>query len=121
MKLLRYGPKGAEKPGCLDAEGVLRDLSAATPDFVGEAVSLSAMDALRNVDLSTCPVIEGDVRLGAALADIPNFYCIGQNYAKHARESGAEPPTEPILFNKSSTALSGPFDTVVLPKEAEKG
>ncbi|MEM9229633.1 MAG: fumarylacetoacetate hydrolase family protein [Pseudomonadota bacterium] len=121
MKLLRYGPVGAEKPGCLDADGAIRDLSSVTGDFMGNAVSLRAIASLKTVDLASLPLVEADVRLGAALADVPNFYCIGQNYAKHALESGAEPPTEPILFNKSSTALSGPNDTVILPKDTTKG
>lgn len=121
MKLLRYGPKGAEKPGCMLDDGSLRDLSAITPDFAGEAVSCEALQKLAVRDFRALSPVENDVRLGAALASVSNFYCIGQNYAKHAAESGAEPPKEPIIFTKSTTALSGPFDDVMLPDGAEKG
>ncbi|MBR9653342.1 2-hydroxyhepta-2,4-diene-1,7-dioate isomerase, partial [Thalassobius aquimarinus] len=83
MKLLRYGPKGQEKPGILDADGNVRDLSGKVDDFAGEAVSLTAIDAIRAIDIDTLPVVTPE-RIGACLADVPNFYCIGLNYAKHA-------------------------------------
>jgi 2,4-didehydro-3-deoxy-L-rhamnonate hydrolase len=120
MKLLRYGPKGSEKPGLLDADGRIRDLSAHSADFARAAVSLEALDALRRVDAGSLPVVEGAPRIGACLADVPNFLCIGLNYALHAKESGAEPPKEPILFNKHSSALAGPYDDVVIPKDSRK-
>ncbi|MGR3370663.1 MAG: fumarylacetoacetate hydrolase family protein [Sagittula sp.] len=120
MKLLRYGPAGQEKPGMLDDEGRVRDLSAHVSDFAGESVSIEALDKLRSVDVSSLPVVENPGRIGACLATVPNFFCIGLNYAKHAAETGAEPPKEPIIFNKATSSLSGPFDPVVIPRGSVK-
>jgi len=120
MKLLRYGQPGSERPGLLDADGQIRDLSAHTSDLAGEAVSLGALDALRRLDPSQLPVVEGAPRIGACLASTPNFHCIGLNYAEHAAESGGRPPSEPVLFSKATSALSGPYDPVIQPKESEK-
>jgi len=120
MKLMRFGPKGSEKPGMADDDGRLRDLSAHTWDLVGDAVSLDAMDALRKIDPESLPIVHDASRIGQALADVPNFYCIGLNYAKHAAETGATPPAEPIIFSKATTALSGPFDPVMMPKDSQK-
>ncbi|WP_417724047.1 fumarylacetoacetate hydrolase family protein [Salipiger sp.] len=121
MKLLRVGPKGAEKPAVIDAEGKIRDLSGKVPDFAGAGVSLEAIDAIRALDLSALPELSADERIGCCLASVPNFFCIGLNYAKHAAETGAEPPKEPIIFNKATSALSGPFDDVVIPRASTKG
>jgi 2,4-diketo-3-deoxy-L-fuconate hydrolase len=121
MKLLRYGPVGQEKPGMLDADGQVRDLSAHVSDFAGASVSLDALDALRALDPASLPVVADPGRLGACLASVPNFFCIGLNYAKHAAETGAEPPKEPIIFSKATSALSGPFDPVVIPRNSVKG
>ena len=120
MKLLRYGNKGTEKPGILDANGAVRDLSAHVSDFAGEAVSLDALDAVHKIDVNSLPVVENPGRIGSCLATVPNFFCVGLNYAKHAEETGAEPPKEPIIFSKASSALSGPFDPVIIPKGSEK-
>ncbi|MGC9369685.1 MAG: fumarylacetoacetate hydrolase family protein [Paracoccaceae bacterium] len=120
MKLLRFGPAGHEKPGILDDNGTVRDLSGRVGDFRGEAVSLEALDALRKIDVNDLPVVENPGRLGSCLADVPNFFCIGLNYAKHAAETGAEPPKEPIIFSKATSALSGPFDPVIIPRGSEK-
>jgi len=120
MKLLRYGNKGTEKPGILDANGAVRDLSAHVCDFAGETVSLDALDAVRKIDVNSLPVVENPGRIGSCLATVPNFFCVGLNYAKHAEETGAEPPKEPIIFSKASSALSGPFDPVIIPKGSEK-
>jgi 2,4-diketo-3-deoxy-L-fuconate hydrolase len=120
MKLLRYGNKGTEKPGILDANGAVRDLSGHVLDFAGEAVSLDALDAVRKIDVNSLPVVENPGRIGSCLATVPNFFCVGLNYAKHAEETGAEPPKEPIIFSKASSALSGPFDPVIIPKGSEK-
>jgi len=120
MKLLRYGNKGTEKPGILDANGAVRDLSAHVRDFAGEAVSLDALDAVHKIDVNSLPVVENPGRIGSCLATVPNFFCVGLNYAKHAEETGAEPPKEPIIFSKASSALSGPFDPVIIPKGSEK-
>lgn len=121
MKLLRYGPKGQEKPGCLDDDGGIRDLSTAVPDFVGVNVSIETLGRLKSLDISALPIVEGSPRIGSCLADVPNFYCIGLNYTQHAIESGMDIPTEPIIFSKATSALSGPFDRVILPKSAQKG
>jgi 2-keto-4-pentenoate hydratase/2-oxohepta-3-ene-1,7-dioic acid hydratase in catechol pathway len=120
MKLLRFGPKGQEKTGVLDADGAVRDLSAIVPDLSGEAVSLEALSRLADLDLNSLPVVEDPGRIGACLSHVPNFYCIGLNYALHAEEAGMDKPKEPILFSKASSALSGPFDPVIIPRGSEK-
>ena len=120
MKLLRVGPVGQERPACLDATGVIRDLTGVTADFEGEGVSLDALEALKGVDLSALPAVEGNPRIGAAVARVETFYAIGLNYAQHADEAGMEPPKEPILFNKSASCLAGPNDALTLPKGSEK-
>jgi len=116
MKLLRYGPPGEERPGMLDAAGRIRDLSAVVADFVGETVALPALAALGDLDPESLPAIEGEPRIGPCLARVANFHCVGLNYARHAAETGARTPTEPVLFNKATTALSGPYDDVIRPK-----
>jgi 2,4-diketo-3-deoxy-L-fuconate hydrolase len=121
MKLLRFGPKGQEKPGVLDADGQVRDLSGKVGDLAGSGVSLEALDAIRGLDLDSLPVAENPGRIGACLASVPNFFCIGLNYAKHAAETGAQPPKEPIIFSKASSALSGPNDPVIIPRNSVKG
>jgi len=120
MKLLRVGPVGQEKPACLDATGVIRDLTGVAADFEGEGVSLDAIEALKGVDLTALPAVEGNSRIGAAVARVETFYAIGLNYAQHAAEAGMEPPKEPILFNKSASCLAGPNDPLTLPKGSEK-
>ena len=92
MKLLRVGPVGQEKPACLDATGVIRDLTGVATDFEGEGVSLDALEALKGVDLTALPAVEGNSRIGAAVARVETFYAIGLNYAQHAAEAGMEPP-----------------------------
>ena len=120
MKLLRYGPAGAEKTGMLDDAGRVRDLSAHAPELAGAAVSLPALDGLRAIDPGVLPVVDDPGRIGPCLSWVPNFFCIGLNYARHATETGATPPPEPILFSKASSALSGPEDPVVLPRGSVK-
>ena len=120
MKLLRYGPIGQEKPGCLDADGNIRDLSAHVTDFAGQTVSLDAIKTLKSIDTSTLPLIDGSPRIGCILADVPNFFCIGLNYAKHAAETGATLPPEPLLFNKATSALNGPNDIIKIPRGSSK-
>ncbi|WP_281683611.1 fumarylacetoacetate hydrolase family protein [Thalassobaculum salexigens] len=121
MKLLRFGPKGQEKPGVLDADGQVRDLSGKVGDLAGSGVSIEALDAIRGLDLDSLPVVENPGRIGACVASVPNFFCIGLNYAKHAAETGAQPPKEPIIFSKASSALSGPNDPVIIPRNSVKG
>jgi len=120
MKLLRFGPAGQEKPGILDADGNVRDLSGKVADFAGAGVSLDALEAIRAIDINSLPVVSDPGRIGACLADVPNFYCVGLNYAKHAAETGMDAPSEPILFSKASTALSGPNDDVIIPRGSQK-
>ncbi|MFZ5961870.1 fumarylacetoacetate hydrolase family protein [Thalassococcus sp. BH17M4-6] len=120
MKLLRFGPAGQEKPGLLDTDGQVRDLSGKVADFAGAGVSLESLDKIRALDVDSLPVVSDPGRIGACLAWVPNFFCIGLNYAKHAAETGAEPPKEPILFSKATSALSGPFDPVMIPRGSEK-
>jgi 2-keto-4-pentenoate hydratase/2-oxohepta-3-ene-1,7-dioic acid hydratase in catechol pathway len=118
MKLLRYGPVGQEKPGILDETGNIRALAG--PDFSGKGVSFERLRQLRSVDLASLPIVEEPGRIGSCLGDVPNFFCVGLNYANHAAEAGAEPPKEPILFSKASSALSGPNDPVIIPRGSEK-
>ncbi len=120
MKLLRFGPKGQERPAMLDAQGNIRDLSGHAGDLAGDGVSLEALEVLRGIDPDSLPLVENPGRIGPCLGWVPNFYCIGLNYARHAAETGAEPPAEPILFNKATTALSGPEDPVVIPRGSVK-
>lgn len=120
MKLLRYGPAGQERPGILDADGKVRDLSGKVPDFAGAGVSLEALAKVRGIDAGSLPVVDNPGRIGACLASVPNFYCIGLNYAKHAAESGLPEPKEPVVFNKATSCLSGPNDTVIIPRNSVK-
>jgi 2-keto-4-pentenoate hydratase/2-oxohepta-3-ene-1,7-dioic acid hydratase in catechol pathway len=120
MKLLRFGPQGQEKPGVLDAQGQVRDLSGQVADFAGDGVSLAALDRIRALDFDSLPLVADPGRIGACLAHVPNFYCIGLNYAKHAAETGMAAPSEPILFTKAASALSGPNDPVIIPRGSEK-
>ncbi len=119
MKLLRYGPEEREKPGCLDADGNIRDLSAYTADFVGASVSLENIEKLKALDPTTLPLVEGDTRIARALSDVPNFFCIGLNYAKHAAETGSKLPPEPLIFNKATSALSDPYGTIQIPRDSK--
>lgn len=118
MKLLRYGPIGAEKPGLVDADGNIRDLSALVPD-IGGAV-LCDLDQLRSVDVANLPLVPGNPRLGACVAGTGKFMCIGLNYADHAAESGMPLPSEPVLFMKATSAICGPDDPILIPRGAEK-
>lgn len=120
MKLLRYGPAGQEKPGLLDAGGAVRDLSGKVEDFAGAGVSLTALERIRAIDPATLPVVEAPGRLGSCVGWVPNFFCIGLNYAKHAAETGMAEPAEPIVFSKATSALSGPNDPVIIPRASHK-
>ncbi|MFC0407417.1 fumarylacetoacetate hydrolase family protein [Roseomonas elaeocarpi] len=120
MKLLRHGPAGAEKPGLLDTDGTIRDLSAVIPDLAGEALSPAGLDRLRALDPATLPAVAPGTRLGPPVSGMRNFVCIGLNYADHAAETGAPIPKEPIIFLKSLGALQGPNDDVVIPKGSSK-
>lgn len=120
MKLVRFGEAGAEKPGIVDAQNKIRDLSAHIPDFTGQYLSPASLDAIRKIDLSTLPLaLEGE-RLGAPVAGTRTFIAIGLNYADHAKETGQEIPAEPILFNKAASCICGPFDDVMYPKNSDR-
>ncbi len=120
MKLLRYGPKGQEKPGMLDAGGAIRDLSGVIADLRGEALSPAGLARLAALDPASLPPVSGTPRLGPPVAGMTNFVCIGLNYADHAAETGSPIPKEPIVFLKSLGALSGPNDDVVIPRGSVK-
>ena len=120
MKLCRYGPKGAEKPGVVDAEGKLRDLSRIIPDLTPDTVRLSQLARLREVDLATLPIVGNDQRYGVPVAQIGKIIAVGLNYADHAAESNLPVPPEPIFFTKAITSLTGPNDTVMKPRDATK-
>src|SRR5579859_6170408 len=120
MKLLRYGPKGQEKPGLLDATGEIRDLSAVVADINPETLAPASLAKLRKLDPATLPAVAGKPRLGVPLAQIPKLVCVGLNYTDHAKETGAAIPKEPILFMKAISALNGPNDDVVLLKNSQK-
>jgi 2-keto-4-pentenoate hydratase/2-oxohepta-3-ene-1,7-dioic acid hydratase in catechol pathway len=120
MRLLRYGPKGAEKPGLLDGQGRIRDLSREVPDINGAALAPENLARLAARNPESLPLVEGTPRVGAPVAHVPNLICIGLNYADHAAETGAEPPVEPVLFSKAVSALAGPNDDLPLPRGSEK-
>lgn len=120
MKLLRYGEKGAEKPGLLDNDGVIRDLSSLVADIDGSSLSDAVLETLRAQDTSALPVVEGNPRLGACVNHVGKFVCIGLNYADHAAESGMALPEEPVIFFKATSAITGPNDQVEIPRGSVK-
>ena len=120
MKLVRYGEKGAEKPGLIDKSGQLRDLSAHLKDLDGNAYSPASLKKLAAIDPASLPAVAGKPRLGAPVTGISKFVAIGLNYADHAKETGAQIPSEPIFFLKANTALSGPHDAVEKPRGSTK-
>ena len=120
MKLLRYGAKGKEKPGLLDSEGRLRDLSAVIPDITGETISPKGLARLKKIKPESLPLVRGKPRLGACIANPQKFIAIGLNYSDHAAESGLQVPKEPVVFTKQVSCLSGPFDDVTLPPKSKK-
>ena len=119
MKLLRHGPAGSEKPGVLDGEGTIRDLSAHLGDLDGAALSDASIDKLRAIDLSSLPQVNAGTRLGACVANVGKLICVGLNYSDHAAESGMEVPPEPVLFFKATSSIVGPDDTIEIPKGSE--
>ncbi|CUH44949.1 fumarylacetoacetate hydrolase family protein [Ruegeria atlantica] len=120
MKLLRFGPKGAEKPGLLDAKGAIRNLSGVIDDLTGELLGDEALDRLRRLDTASLPLVDGQPRIGACVGQVGKFVCIGLNYADHAAESGMELPQEPVIFFKATSAIIGPNDTVEIPRGSVK-
>lgn len=124
MKLLRYGPKGQEKPGMLDAGGRVRDLSRRVPDIAGAALHPDALALLAAIDPETLPLVPGtpqaDLRLGPCVGGVGKFVCIGLNYADHAAEAGLPVPAEPVVFAKWTSAIAGPDDDLTLPRGSVK-
>lgn len=120
MKLVRYGAIGAEKPGLIDAEGKIRDLSDLVGDIAGATLSDAGLDLIRSVDPATLPEVDADVRLGPCVGGIGKIVAIGLNYSDHAAEAGMAVPPEPIMFMKATSCLSGPNDPVIIPRGSEK-
>jgi 2-keto-4-pentenoate hydratase/2-oxohepta-3-ene-1,7-dioic acid hydratase in catechol pathway len=120
MKLVRYGPAGREKPGILDQDGKIRDLSRIVPDIAGEALSPSGLAKIRKAKLAKLPPVKGKPRLGPCVGGTRHFIAIGLNYADHAAETGAAIPKEPIIFSKAPTCIVGPNDNIMVPKDSTK-
>lgn len=120
MKLLRYGEAGSEKPGLLDADGTIRDLSAHVADIAGTVLHPASLEMLSKLDPKSLPAVSGKPRLGACVAGTGKFICIGLNYSDHAAETGATVPSEPIIFMKASSAIVGPDDDVLIPRGSVK-
>ena len=118
MKLVRFGKRGAEKPGAIDENGDLRDLSGVVADIAGEV--LADLSALKALDLSALPKVPGTPRLGACVGGTGKFMCIGLNYSDHAAEAGMQVPSEPVLFMKATSAICGPNDPIIVPRGSGK-
>ena len=120
MKLCRYGTRGAEKPGLIDVDGRIRDLSGVIADVTPADVTSEALARLAALDPASLPLVEGSPRYGVPVAGIGKFIAIGLNYADHAKEAGLEPPPEPIFFTKAISCLTGPNDPVMIPRDSQK-
>jgi ureidoglycolate lyase len=120
MKLFRWGPKGQEKPGLLDKDGKMRDLSRTVKDIDRSVLTPEGLAKLRAIDPASLPLVEGKPRLGPCIADVGKLVCVGLNYTDHAKETGSPTPKEPVLFMKATTSINGPNDDVMLPKSSQK-
>ena len=120
MRLLRYGNQGQEKPGILDSQGRVRDLSGVVPDISGDVLGRSGLAGLAKLDPDTLPLVSGSARIGAPIGVVPKFFGIGLNYRDHAEETGMPIPEVPIVFAKASSCVSGPYDPVLVPKGFER-
>ena len=120
MKLLRFGPAGQERPGMLDADGKIRDLSAIVPDINGNTIDPAGLAKLVATDPATLPIVHGEPRIGPCVGQVSKFVAVGLNYSDHAAETGSPIPTEPILFNKATSCIVGANDDVMLPKDSVK-
>lgn len=120
MKLVRFGNPGQEKPGLVDAQGQIRDLSAHVKDIDGSTIGPASLDKLRKIDPASLPLAPAGVRLGPCIGDVRNFLAVGLNYADHAKEAGMAIPAEPILFSKLANTIVGPNDNVMIPKGSTK-
>lgn len=120
MKLVRYGNPGKEKPGLIDAQGQLRDLSKVVPDITPSLLSDAALKKIAKLDASKLPAVKGKPRMGCPVSGIRKFIAIGLNYSDHAAEAGMPIPKEPIVFLKATSSIQGPYDDVMLPKGSKK-
>ncbi len=120
MKLLRYGPKGAEKPGLLDANNQIRDLSSIIPDLTGDTVDPGTMARLSALDTDTLPPVEGTPCIGPCIGNVGKLVCMGLNYSDHATETGSPIPSEPIVFMKATSSINGPDDDIELIRDSVK-
>ena len=121
MKIVRFGEPGQEKPGIIDLDNNIRDLSGEVTDITGEFLESGGLSKLAQLDINSLPIASGSPRLGVPVAEVPKIICIGLNYSDHAKESNMPIPTEPVVFMKAVSALSGPNDDVILPKGSTKG
>ncbi len=119
MKLLRYGPVGHEKPGVLDHDGKIRDISSLAADITPKTIAGGLIDKVKAADLSRLPIVADGQRIGPCVTESGNFIAVGLNYADHAAETGAPIPKEPILFNKARSCIVGPKDHVHIPRGSE--
>jgi 2-keto-4-pentenoate hydratase/2-oxohepta-3-ene-1,7-dioic acid hydratase in catechol pathway len=120
LKFVRYGSPGAERPGILDSDGVTRDLSRVISDLAGPALRPESLQKLRNLDVRALPAVAPETRLGPCIGGVGKFVCIGLNYSDHAAESGMAVPNEPVVFMKATSAICGPNDNIVLPRDSTK-
>jgi 2-keto-4-pentenoate hydratase/2-oxohepta-3-ene-1,7-dioic acid hydratase in catechol pathway len=120
MKLVRFGQAGREKPGILDAQGHIHDLSSIVPDIDGNALSPEGLDKIRKADIAKLPIVKEGERIGPCVGKVGNFIAIGLNYADHAAEAGLQLPKEPVIFNKAPSCICGPNDATIVPKESSK-
>jgi 2-keto-4-pentenoate hydratase/2-oxohepta-3-ene-1,7-dioic acid hydratase in catechol pathway len=120
MKLLRYGQAGSERPGILDVDGAIRDLSSIVDDVSGATLLPAALKKIAELDVSKLPMVKDCLRIGPCVGSVGKFICIGLNYSDHAAESGMELPVEPVVFMKATSAICGPSDDVVIPLGATK-
>ncbi|MBP2151267.1 fumarylacetoacetate hydrolase family protein [Xanthobacter flavus] len=120
MKLVRHGAAGQERPGLIDAEGRLRDLTGSVPDIAGTALLPDSLDRLKAIDPATLPLVEGNPRIGACVGSVGKLVCVGLNYSDHAAESGLPVPSEPVLFMKATSSIVGPNDDVEIPRGSKK-
>ena len=120
MKLLRFGQAGHERPGVIDSNGQVRDLSGVIPDLAGDALSRESLQKITGLDLNALPLVENPGRIGPCVGRVGKFICIGLNYADHAAETGAQIPEEPVIFMKATSAICGPNDNLLRPRNSEK-
>ena len=120
MKLLRFGEIGAEKPGILDDENNVRDLSDHIDDIDGRTISEEGLNYIRSIDIAGLPIISAQTRIGPCVGNVGKYVCIGLNYSDHAEEANMPIPSEPIIFFKATSCITGPNDKIILPKNSQK-